>query len=94
MGTGGRVPTTQAPGSYGSQSAWPQWQPTAGDAMQQSSQHAAAAAAAATHSQASSNPQGAGQSGQQEEFSDVLRMLDNSGSEFNDLSGVFNHFTE
>lgn len=48
--------------------------------------------------EATQNPQGQHPpppNGQQnEEFSDVLRMLDPPGQEFNDLSGMFNTFQD
>ena len=80
---GGRVGMAQA-GYPHSSAVWPQWQPSSDSASHSTQQ-------SSTSSQAQA--QQGGQQGQ-EEFSDMLRMLDNSGTEFSDLSGMFNTFTE
>ena len=88
---GSRTPSQ--PGAY-SQSAWPQWQASAEG--QPTSHQSAAAATAGTGTGHSSTAASGGQGGpgQQEELSDMLRMLDNTGTEFSDLSGMFPQFTE
>ena len=104
---GGRG-AAQSQGSSYSSSVWPQWQPGSDSSQGQSgsstqpsqqsgSQQSAAqqvatgGAAAATQPRLQQHTAG-GQ--QQEELSDMLRMLDNPGTDFNDLSGMFNTFTE
>lgn len=34
------------------------------------------------------------QAGNQQEFSDMFRMLDNPGQDFNDITGMFHNFTD
>ncbi len=98
--------TSAGPASYSQPSVWPQWQQQTGgsDTGSQSSAtgnpssqttaparggHSQTAGSTVTGSQAPATSQGT-----QEEFSHMLRMLDNSGPEFSDLSGMFDQFTE
>ncbi|KAK2151433.1 hypothetical protein LSH36_363g01019 [Paralvinella palmiformis] len=104
---GGRG-AAQSQGSSYSSSVWPQWQPGSDSSQGQSgsstqpsqpsgsqqstAQQVATGGAAAATQPRLQQPAGGGQ--QQEELSDMLRMLDNPGTDFNDLSGMFNTFTE
>lgn len=78
---------------------WPQWTPTSDSAVPQggATGHTQATAGSGTHNASqgsSSTGHGGSTQQQQEEFSDMLRMLDNSGTGFTDLSGMFNSFNE
>ena len=81
--SGGRT----APSSY-SQAAWPQWQATSESGSTPSQTPSQAPTSAPAPSAQGANIQ------QGEEFTDMLHMLQNTGSEFNDISGMFNQFTE
>ena len=83
----------QAPPPASSSSTSSTQRPTPAQTQQQPS----AGQSSASQQQApptSTAPPGSGGGQQSEEFSDMLRMLDNSGTEFSDLSGMFNTFTE
>ncbi|XP_064648063.1 aryl hydrocarbon receptor nuclear translocator homolog isoform X3 [Lineus longissimus] len=77
---------SHAVSTAGAQGIWPQWQGGAEGSQGQQSQVQSV--------QAQAVQQGQAQPGQsQEEFSDMLRMLDQQGTEFSDLS-MFNTFQE
>jgi hypothetical protein len=80
---------SHAVSTAGTQGIWPQWQGGAeGSQGQQSQVQSVQGQASHSVQQAQAQP---GQS--QEEFSDMLRMLDQQGTEFSDLS-MFNTFQE
>ena len=103
LGANARAPPSGGSASNYSATAqtavWPQWTPTSDSAVPQggATGHTQATAGSGTHNASqggSSTGHGGSTQQQQEEFSDMLRMLDNSGTGFTDLSGMFNSFNE
>lgn len=76
-------PSPYGPATASAPNMWPHWQ---GSESVPTSQAAGPSGAPA--------PGAPGHPPQQEEFSDMLRMLDQQSTEFSDLSGMFNTFQE
>jgi len=72
-----------------SQSAWPQWQASSESGTTTSQQPPGQPPSTAPATQGG-NIQGQGD----EQFTDMLQMLQNPGAEFNDISGMFQQFPE